>query len=83
MRQSTKEALSPYSFAFRRNGPNLGWRYVTAFAIAYSPRALPFSPVAQQVEQAAVNRWVAGSNPARGATISKDLAENRWRSEGA
>jgi hypothetical protein len=26
------------------------------------------SPVAQQVEQAAVNRWVAGSNPARGAT---------------
>src|SRR5262249_4144047 len=25
------------------------------------------SPVAQQVEQAAVNRWVAGSSPARGA----------------
>src|SRR4029077_14574154 len=27
------------------------------------------SPVAQQVEQAAVNRWVAGSSPARGATL--------------
>ena len=25
------------------------------------------SPVAQSVEQAAVNRWVAGSSPARGA----------------
>ena len=25
------------------------------------------SPVAQLVEQAAVNRWVAGSSPARGA----------------
>jgi hypothetical protein len=27
------------------------------------------SPVAQSVEQAAVNRWVAGSSPARGATL--------------
>src|SRR5262249_6738773 len=32
------------------------------------------SPVAQQVEQAAVNRWVAGSNPARGAEFPKKLA---------
>jgi hypothetical protein len=31
------------------------------------------SPVAQQVEQAAVNRWVAGSNPARGANFPKHL----------
>ena len=31
------------------------------------------SPVAQQVEQAAVNRWVAGSSPARGA-IRANLA---------
>ncbi len=29
--------------------------------------ALPCSPVAQLVEQAAVNRFVAGSSPARGA----------------
>ena len=35
----------------------------------YTPKAARRrSPVAQQVEQAAVNRWVAGSNPARGAT---------------
>src|SRR5262245_54485838 len=27
------------------------------------------SPVAQSVEQAAVNRWVAGSSPARGANL--------------
>src|SRR4051794_38189784 len=27
------------------------------------------SPVAQLVEQAAVNRWVAGSSPARGANF--------------
>jgi hypothetical protein len=32
------------------------------------------SPVAQLVEQAAVNRWVAGSNPARGARETKHLA---------
>ena len=32
------------------------------------------SPVAQSVEQAAVNRWVAGSSPARGAIIIKGLA---------
>src|SRR4029078_2496157 len=28
------------------------------------------SPVAQLVEQAAVNRWVAGSSPARGASFT-------------
>jgi hypothetical protein len=28
---------------------------------------LSFSPVAQPVEQAAVNRWVGGSSPSRGA----------------
>lgn len=45
----------------------------------------PNSPVAQLVEQAAVNRWVAGSSPARGATFllfsSHDLVEtvsSRW-----
>ena len=31
------------------------------------------SPVAQSVEQAAVNRWVAGSSPARGANENNDL----------
>lgn len=43
------------------------------------------SPVAQLVEQAAVNRWVAGSSPARGATFllfsSHDPVEtvsSRW-----
>lgn len=39
----------------------------------------PNSPVAQLVEQAAVNRWVAGSSPARGATFllfsSHDIVE--------
>src|SRR5690242_16257052 len=34
------------------------------------PRRTHRSPVAQQVEQAAVNRWVAGSSPARGANNS-------------
>ena len=33
------------------------------------------SPVAQQVEQAAVNRWVAGSSPARGATQNQRLRQ--------
>ncbi len=34
----------------------------------FAKRAARHSPVAQSVEQAAVNRWVAGSSPARGAT---------------
>ena len=33
------------------------------------PRDDERSPVAQLVEQAAVNRWVAGSSPARGAIL--------------
>ena len=37
-------------------------------AFAYTQN--PCSPVAQLVEQAAVNRWVAGSSPARGAIFS-------------
>ena len=37
-------------------------------------RVRAVSPVAQLVEQAAVNRWVAGSSPARGAKFSKGLA---------
>ena len=35
------------------------------------------SPVAQSVEQAAVNRWVAGSSPARGANKSHIQSEAR------
>ena len=31
----------------------------------------PFSPVAQLAEQAAVNRWVVGSSPTRGASSNK------------
>ena len=56
------------SLAPHRYGPcsiskqGKGFRPGTAFAIAASQ-----SPVAQSVEQAAVNRWVAGSSPARGA----------------
>jgi hypothetical protein len=40
-----------------------------ALCKAPRPRLYPArcSPVAQSVEQAAVNRWVAGSSPARGA----------------
>src|SRR4029434_10986662 len=34
----------------------------------FARRAARHSPVAQSVEQAAVNRWVAGSSPARAAT---------------
>ncbi len=43
-----------------------------AKALIYAPSCLReiCSPVAQLVEQAAVNRWVAGSSPARGATHS-------------
>src|SRR5690242_19355479 len=41
------------------------------------PRRTHRSPVAQLVEQAAVNRWVAGSSPARGAKSSKHLAKNQ------
>jgi hypothetical protein len=37
-----------------------------------TPKAL-CSPVAQLVEQAAVNRWVAGSSPARGANFLNSL----------
>src|SRR5262245_7955002 len=44
------------------------WRRLTKSALC--------SPVAQLVEQAAVNRWVAGSSPARGAKNLKSLAEN-------
>ena len=52
-----------------------GWRCKAlerALPFCYLPNA-PLaitalcSPVAQLVEQAAVNRWVAGSSPARGA----------------
>ena len=32
------------------------------------------SPVAQQVEQAGVNRWVAGSSPARGANFPRKFS---------
>jgi hypothetical protein len=39
------------------------------FAIA-PPR---WSRIAQSVEQAAVNRWVAGSSPAPGASEIKEL----------
>src|SRR5690242_2422319 len=38
------------------------------------PRRTHRSPVAQLVEQAAVNRWVAGSSPARGAKLLKGLS---------
>ena len=55
------------------------WQALSYFAMtplaALNQSAL-CSPVAQQVEQAAVNRWVAGSNPARGAKFSKHLAKN-------
>src|SRR5262245_24044741 len=49
--------------------------------ICYDAASLRFicalcSPVAQQVEQAAVNRWVAGSNPARGAIFSRGFKVN-------
>ena len=54
------------------------WQALSYFAMtplaALNQSAL-CSPVAQQVEQAAVNRWVAGSNPARGATFFKELVE--------
>jgi hypothetical protein len=40
-----------------------------------APNGALWSPVAQLVEQAAVNRWVAGSSPARGAKFSKHLAK--------
>lgn len=46
------------------------WNDAHAFAIASAacePDRCAHSPVAQLVEQAAVNRWVAGSSPARGA----------------
>src|SRR5579871_3430818 len=33
------------------------------------------SPVAQLVEQAAVNRWVAGSSPARGASTRAEAGQ--------
>ena len=40
-------------------------------------RWIPFrSPVAQPVEQLAVNQFVAGSNPAGGAEKGKDLCLN-------
>src|SRR5690349_23330962 len=39
----------------------------------FAKRAARHSPVAQSVEQAAVNRWVAGSSPARGATLFNGL----------
>ena len=38
--------------------------------LCYIPVARGYSPVAQLVEQTAVNRSVAGSSPARGATFS-------------
>ena len=40
--------------------------------VCYTP-VKSYSPVAQLVEQAAVNRFVAGSSPARGAKKNKDL----------
>lgn len=34
-----------------------------------------YSPVAQSVEQVAVNHWVGGSSPSRGANQIKDFKE--------
>jgi hypothetical protein len=50
------------------------WKAASPFAIyrlTVPPRHTRYSPVAQLVEQAAVNRWVAGSSPARGANFLK------------
>ncbi len=48
-----------------------GSRFAKALSLCYTPFARDaacHSPVAQLVEQATVNRFVAGSSPARGAT---------------
>ena len=42
---------------------------------AYFKRVLNYSSVAQLVEQTTVNRWVAGSSPARGATFFGAVAQ--------
>ncbi len=50
------------------------------FALGKAPRhcyTTVRSPVAQSVEQAAVNRWVAGSSPARGAKFLRYLDGSR------
>jgi hypothetical protein len=56
------------------------WKAPLPFAIYQVVAPLELSalcsPVAQLVEQAAVNRWVAGSSPARGAKLPIDLAKN-------
>ena len=53
------------SLEIRCSHPLQGWQ---AFAIGIAHGGRCRSPVAQLVEQAAVNRWVAGSSPARGAS---------------
>ena len=39
----------------------------------YDYKIHPYSPVAQSVEQMAVNHWVGGSSPSRGAYFKKKL----------
>ena len=57
-----------------KNNPLRGWRWALGFAI--QPQSdynlyyeQIYSPVAQLVEQVAVNHLVAGSSPARGANL--------------
>jgi hypothetical protein len=56
------------------------WHGLLAFAMTgrAAPNRALWSPVAQLVEQAAVNRWVAGSSPARGAILNKSLSGNSF-----
>ena len=60
------------SLRIRRGHPLQGSQ---AFAIGIAHGGKCRSPVAQLVEQAAVNRWVAGSSPARGASTRAEAGQ--------
>ena len=56
-------------------------RFASAFGLQRADAALPTSgpaliPGSSVVEQAAVNRWVDGSNPSRGANNVRGLDQN-------